>query len=164
MPFSATQQKKLDDAQALLDSAKAAYLGNVQSYNEYANAIAPCYTHAVPSASDASTWFNSFDKGPCTGKGSCDLSQCKDRVDVLNTIIPNLKSTYASLQSAQANYDKVTMEVAAEVKSDPTTILQQAEIAASAESKKYKWIFGIVVVLIIGGAIFVYFKWFKKKG
>lgn len=162
MAFTAEQQGRIDAAQQKLDAAKLNYDAGVKAYNLIAADIAPCYKDPVPSSGDASTWFNAFSKGPCVGKGSCSVSDCKSNVDIANNIIPNLKGAYNILLAAQANYDKVFAEVTAEAQADPAFILQQNQIASNAEANKLKWAFAIVVVVVVSFGIYAYFKWFRK--
>lgn len=163
MPFSSSQQLKLDAAQKKLDAAKAAYQSNVDAYNNSASLLAPCYKDAVPDVNAASTWFNAFSKGPCMSKGSCKVSDCKNTIDYLNSVIPPLKASYGQLNDAQQNYDKVFKEVTAEAAADPQLQLEQAAIEANASANKLKWIFWIAVVVVVAIASFVYFKWVRKK-
>lgn len=168
MSYTKEQQSKIDTAQKILDAAKATYQGWVTSYNGWVASIQPCYKNTIPDSSAASTWFNHLDTGPCTSAGNCkqsDVANCKAVIDkTLNPItIPTLKTTYTSLNAAQANYDKVLAAVIAESKNDPATVLQEHQIDAAATVSKYKWVFAIVVVIILVIGFFVYKKFFKKS-
>lgn len=163
---------KLDAAQKQLDAAKASYQGYVTSYNNYGANITPCFDKDKTwyDASQASTWFNP-DKSNCVGSvlkpqgcSNSDKNECQAFVDTLNqSIIPGLRAAYAQQTAAQANYDKVFDEVAAEAAADPAFILDQLEVEANAKAEALKQWFWIILLLLAAAATFIYFRWFRKK-
>lgn len=166
MAYTAAQQAKIDAAQTLLDAAKTKWNSWVGYYDSHFIKFNQCYTGKWYDAYQAASWFNPT-KGPCTGQGSCTLSDCKDLVDYFNDyIIPNLRSAFAELQGAQTNFNTVLAAVIAEAAGDPSVIIQQQQIQAQAQveaaAKKQKYIFYAIVAVVIGITVFVYFKFIRK--
>lgn len=166
MAYTAAQQAKIDAAQKLLDAAKAKWNSWVSFYDAHFIKFNQCYKGKWYDAYQAASWFNPT-KGPCTGQGTCKLGDCKDLVDYFNDyIIPNLRSALPELNAAQANFDKVLVEVTAEASSDPSNAAAIAAAAAAAAAegavKRQKYIFYGIAIVVIGILVFVYFKWIKK--
>lgn len=169
MPNTTAQQNRIDAAQTRLTDAKNGLTSNVNRYNDWTASIQGCYTDHFADATAAATWYNPT-QGPCTGKGKCDLSNCKNVVDKLNNdIIPALRNAYNELNGpngAQANFNQVIADIAKENNVDPAIQLAQhkadADAAAKAASVKLKWIFAIVVVILAVAAYFIYKKFLKS--
>ena len=170
MGYTAQQQGRLDAALKRLQTAQSSYAGNVTRYNDWTSSIAGCYKDPFGTASEASTWYTP-QNGPCRElKSQCkgtSYQNCKDVIQKLqDDIIPALRSAYAELNTAQANYTKVLDEVAKEVVSDPDFISQQNQIKSDAEanaaSTTQKYIFWTVAFVVVGGIIFAWIKWGKK--
>lgn len=163
MPYSSTQQAKLDVAQKRNDAAKTNWEGAKKFWQQHFIDL-KCYSDTKWDAVAAATWFTPNDSS-CTVKGSCtssDKATCKSEIALVRDNIASLRTTYTELGAAQANYDKVFAEVTAEAQNDPAFITAQNQIAASAQANKLKWVFGIVVVVVISFGIYAYFKWFRK--
>lgn len=171
MAYTKSQQTRLDAAQQRLDTAKDSYAEAVRQFNNNAANVIPCYTeetfYGVASA-ETGAWNPNRTK--CTREGACNnasKNQCQNFVDQLNsTFIPALRNWYLERNDAQTNYDKVFDEIAAEIKADPDFIHTQtgiqAEAAASAQYKKYMYIFLAIGVIVIAFLIFAWWKWFRK--
>lgn len=171
MGYTSQQQARLDAAQQRLDNSKAAYRTAVNNFDAASANVIPCYTQETfygVSFAERGDWKPKRDK--CTRAGACttaDKNQCQNFVDQLNsTYIPALQAAYRERNDAQANYDRVLAEVQAEVQGDPdfihTQTQIQAEEAAEGLANKQKWIFAGIVVLVIGGLVFAWFRWGKK--
>lgn len=171
MAYTKNQQDRLDAALNRSNNAKDAYGIAVNNFNLAAALVIPCYTQETfygVSFAERGDWNPKRDK--CTRAGTCntsDKNQCQNFVDQLNSrFIPLLKSAYKERNDAQANYDKVFAEIAAEIQADPTFQLTQTQIeadaAASASYKKQMWIFLAIAVIVIGFLILAWFKWFRK--
>lgn len=163
MPFTSSQQARIDAAQQRNDAAKAQWLKWVSYWNVMFVNMA-CYKDTKHPVEAAATWFTPNDSSCSSGKGctSDDKQNCKANIkDILNNI-GSLRNAYIEFNAAQKNYDKVFAEVTEEAKNDPAFITQQNQIAANANAQKLKWVFGIVVVVVISFGVYAYFKWFRK--
>lgn len=167
MAYTAAQQAKITAAQTQLDKAKTAYQGWVSTYDSSVAEIQPCYKNPIESAVAAASWFNPT-KPPCMSAGSCKVNDCKAVIDALNgSIIPGLRSAYGEFNAAQANFDKVLAEVASESQNDPDVIQANNVAVTAAEAaelvKKYKYIFYSILLLLIGGGIYAFFRLRKTQ-
>lgn len=164
MPFNSTQQAKLDAAQARNDAAKKGWQGATDFWNLHFSGL-KCYTDTKYDVVAGATWFTPNDSSCSQGKDCThqDKVNCKAEIKLVRDNLGNIRAAYAEFLAAQANYDKVFAEVTAEAANDPQLQLEQAEIAANASATRFKWIFWIAVVVIVGIAAFVYFKWIRKK-
>lgn len=164
MPFTSQQQLKLDAAQKRNDAAKDAWKSATEFWNFNFIGL-KCYTDVKYDVVAAATWFTPTDQS-CSTKGSecktSDKQDCKNAIQFIRDNMDMIRNAYAEFIAAQANYDKVFNEVTAEAAADPQLQLEQAEIVANAAANRLKWIFGISVVVVIGIAAFVWFKWIKK--
>lgn len=164
MPFTSTQQAKLDAAQARNDAAKKGWQAATEFWNTHFVGLA-CYKDVKYDVVAAATWFTPNDSS-CSQGTDCshkDKVNCKAEIELVRNNMGMIKAAYIEFGAAQANYDKVFGEVTAEAAADPQLQLEQAEIEANAGANKLKWIFWISVVVVVAIAAFVYFKWIRKK-
>jgi len=161
MALTTAQQAKLDAANIRNEEAKKQWAAWINFWNiNFVNL--QCYTDVKYDVYAAAQWFTPTDVSCKNVSGGCTKEYCKSQVDLIRNNMGTLRNAYTEFNSAQANYDKVLSEIKSEVQSDPEIIKDLAEIEASAQAIRLKWIFGIVIVVILGIVIFVYFKWFKK--
>lgn len=177
MPYTSDQQtlitaatKKVTEAQKALTSAQnvvnARY--KIMSDKYQAGGLSPndCYDNKQPTL-EAQLGFGTMSKGNC--KFFCGT--CDDAVDAFNAAYADWKnaiSTYlipAQTALTQANTDLQNLlnSIKQEVQNDPAYLLQLQQLALQAKlaTKKY-WFWGVVVV-VIGIAVFLFFRWRKGK-
>lgn len=158
MGYTAEQKGRIDAATQRLETAKSAYAGNVNRYNEWVASVQPCYQDPIESASAASTWYNPTVKCKPRITG-CHPENCKSTIDLLNgNVIPALRAAYQELNGAQSNYDKVLQEISNEVVNDPTFIADLKDKEEETKVRRQKYIFWTIATVVIGGLIFSWFK------
>lgn len=110
------------------------------------------------------TWVCKRGKGDCIKSDTCErkVAEYNSYLTAVNTTSISLASAKLELDSAQQDLKDLLDTISGEVQGDPAFQNTQAQIAANAKANKLKWIFAIVVVVIIAGGIFAYFKWFRK--
>lgn len=164
MAFTPEQQARIDAAQKRKDGAVAQWkLWNDFWTNNFLNE--PCYKDTKYSIDNVTGWGFTPNDSSCTAQGDCKTSgknSCKDSIGYVRNNISNIQSGFAELQAAQANYDQVFKEVSGQVLADPDTIKDLKKIEEDARASRLRWIFAIIVVIILGAAAFIWWKWFRK--
>lgn len=159
MPYTVSQQARLDAAKNRLDAAIKQWDGAQNLWNTLFVGE-PCYTDTKYDAIAAATWFTPNDSS-CSTKGDCktaDKNRCKNNIAQVRNRIPEIKSAYTEYLAAKTNYDTVVAQVNKEVQNDPGFILEQQQIKANMKTI----IFIGVAVIIVAGLVFIYFKWIRK--
>lgn len=163
-------QKKVTDAQTALTNAQntvnARY--KIMSDKYQAGGLSPndCYDNKQATL-EAQLGYGTMNKGNC--KFFCGT--CGDAVDAFNAAYADWKNAIATiLTPAQTAYNQANTDlknllnsIKQEVQNDPAYLLQLQQLALQAKlaTKKY-WFWGIVIV-VIAGSIFLFYRW-KKTG
>lgn len=161
MPLISPQ---LEAAQKRNDDAKKNWQNEVQYWTDKFINL-ECYKDEKHDVFAAATWFTPTDTS-CTSAGECttsDKRNCQQQIELIRGRIGTLRGNYNEFLAAQANYDKVFVEVSAAAVADPEFILEAKKDEANAYANALKQWFWIILLLLAAAATFIYFKWFRKK-
>lgn len=183
MPYTSSQQAKLDSAKASLDSAKSILDSSTADANSKYSSLGNCVKGkgTTSNCSDGQPlgtggypkFGETGNSGVCNVCNSlkdclsdcCNEATCSTRMNAYNSSITNYNTAVSAYDNAKKNYDTVLSEVSVELENDPELQSQIATATATAEGEAtvtlVKWIIiGTLAFLVIGG--YVYFKWIRK--
>lgn len=182
MAYTKEQQDQIDAATKKVNNAQTALTNaqnTVASYYKImgdkfaAGSLSPndCYNNK-PASLDAQLGYGQMDQNSCKGiLGWATCGGCPPAVIDFNAAYSNWKNTISTvLTPAQTAYNQAKKDLSdllaslkQEVQNDPAYLLQLQQLALQAKlaTKKY-WFWGIVIV-VIGIAVFLFFRWRKGK-
>lgn len=125
------------------------------------NTIGSCYNKGSNNTLDAQLSYGQMNLQSC-----CDhlfhtnavVNACKSAVNSFNAQYNAWMAAKSAAVTNKGILDSANAAVTNFINTDPATVADQANASAN----RLKWIFGIVVVLVIAFGVFAYFKWFKK--
>lgn len=167
MALTPAQEAKKAAANTRNENAKLAWQGWVNYWSKHFLNI-PCYsdTNSKYAIENVISWGFMPTDDSCSSGGTCGSDGkkfCKDEIADVRENIGNIKSAYTELGLAHANYDQVLKDIDKEIITDPDFKKSLAEIEASAQATRLRWIFGIVVLVIVSAGVFIWWKWIRKK-
>lgn len=183
MPYSASQQSQIDNANAQVATAKSAmdsaYATAKPAHDNLFKCVAGkgstsnCKDGQPLGAGKFPTFGNLASAGDCKicnalkdcKSDCCKEETCVNRVNDYNSAIGVYNVAKKNYDTAKSNLDSVLNSIGQEVQNDPSVIATTNEINANASVKKQKWtFFGLAVLVIIGSGIYLGLKTEIKKG
>lgn len=176
MAYTAAQQAKLDAAMAEYNAASAKSNASITDAQTKLSDLNRCVcgkgkvsgacrpltdTVSFPNLADASNCKTPNPLADCV-TDCCSKDTCIAAVNNYNNSISAMDAATSERILAEQKVDAINAELAG----DPDVVIASAGAAAGAAANglalKQKYYFFGIAIIVVGGLIFAYFKWFRK--